>query len=55
MSPLDEGWAITDNTKHSQQTDIHVPGRIRNRNPSKGAIANPRLRQHDERDWSLFC
>ena len=27
------------NTQHSQQTDIHVPGWIRTRNPSKRAAA----------------
>ena len=33
-----------DNTKHSKQTDIHAPGGIRTRNPSKRAVANRRLR-----------
>ena len=35
---------LPDNTQHSQQTDIHVPGGIRTRNPSKRAAADPRLR-----------
>jgi len=28
---------LPDNTRHSQETYIHDPGRIRTRNPSKGA------------------
>jgi hypothetical protein len=32
------------NTQHSQQTDIRASGGIRTRNPSKQAVANPRLR-----------
>jgi len=35
---------LPDNTQHSQERDIHAPGGIRNRNPSKQASANPRLR-----------
>jgi hypothetical protein len=35
---------LPDNTQHSQKTDIHVPGGIRIRNPSKRAAAHPRLR-----------
>ena len=36
---------LLDTTRHSQGTDIHVPGRIRTRNPSKwAACADPRLR-----------
>jgi hypothetical protein len=34
----------TDNTQHSQKTDIHASGGIRTRNPSKRAAADPRLR-----------
>ena len=34
----------------SQQTDIHTPGRIINRNRSKQEIVDPRLRQHDHRN-----
>jgi hypothetical protein len=33
-----------DNTKQSQQTDIHALGGIRTRNPSKRVVADPRLR-----------
>jgi hypothetical protein len=32
------------NTQHSQQTDVHVPGGIRTRNPSNQAAANLRPR-----------
>jgi hypothetical protein len=32
------------NTQHSQQTNIHAPGRIRTRNPRRRAAADPRLR-----------
>jgi len=38
------------NTQHSQQTDFHVSGRIRTRNPSKRAAANPRLRRPGHRE-----
>jgi hypothetical protein len=31
------------NTQHSQETDIHTPGGIRTRSPSKRVIANPCL------------
>jgi hypothetical protein len=33
-----------DNTPHSQQTDIHAAGKIWTHNPSKRAVADPRLR-----------
>jgi hypothetical protein len=33
----------TDNTRHSQETDIHTIGGIRTLKPSKRAAANPRL------------
>jgi len=33
-----------DNTQHSQNTDIQVPGGIRTHNPRKQAATNPRLR-----------
>jgi len=48
---------LTEN-KHSQQTDIRAPGRIRTRNPNKRAEADPRLRQrcHQVRLFVLlFC
>jgi hypothetical protein len=45
------GWVINpthrplpNNTLHSQQTNSHAPVKIRTRNPSKRAIAHPRLR-----------
>jgi hypothetical protein len=39
-----------DNTQHSQETDIHAPGGIRNRNSIKRAAADPRLRPRRHRD-----
>ena len=47
-TPLDE-WSdlrrdlYLTNTQHSQQTNIHVPGGIRTRNPNRQAAADPRL------------
>jgi hypothetical protein len=41
---------VPDNTQHSQQTDIHVPGGIRTRNPSKRAAADLRLRPRGHRN-----
>jgi len=47
--PLDE-WSARlkrpqrDNIRHSQEADIHVPGRIRTRNPSKQAASDTRFR-----------
>jgi hypothetical protein len=37
---------LPDNTQHSQETDIHAPGGIRTQNPSKRAVADPRLILH---------
>ena len=34
----------TNNTQHSQQTDIHAPSRMRTRNFSKRVAADPNLR-----------
>jgi len=34
----------SDNSQHSQQTNINAPGGIRTRNPSKQAVADPRFR-----------
>jgi len=44
---------LPDNTQHSQKTDIHFPGGIQTRNPSKRAAADPRLRPcgHWHRLW----
>jgi hypothetical protein len=33
-------------TQHSLETDIHAPCGIRTHNPSKRAVADPRLRPH---------
>jgi hypothetical protein len=46
----------TRKAQHSQETDIHVHGRIRTRNPSKRAVANPRLRPsgHWDRPWISY-
>jgi len=41
---------LPDNTQHSQETDIHAPGKIRTRNSSKWATANPRVRPHGHCD-----
>jgi hypothetical protein len=35
---------LSDNTKYAQEKEIHAPGGIRNRNPSKLASADARLR-----------
>ena len=48
-TPLDEWSARTqrplpDNTQHSQQTNIHVPGKIRTHNLSRRSALNLRLR-----------
>jgi hypothetical protein len=48
---------LPDNTQHSQQTDIHAPGGIRTRNPSKRAAVDPRLRPrgHWDRPLRIYC
>jgi len=48
MSPMQK--LIPDNTQNSQETDIHVPGRIQIRNPSKWMAADPCLRSCSHRD-----
>jgi hypothetical protein len=48
---------LPDNTQHSQETDIHVPGGIRTLNPSKRAAADPHLRQRGHWDrpfWHMI-
>jgi hypothetical protein len=45
---------LPDNTQHSQQKDIHAPGEIRTRNPSKRAAADPRFRQRCHRERLFF-
>jgi len=42
------------NTEHSQQTDIHAPGGIRNRNPSKRAASELPLRPRGHSDRRLY-
>jgi hypothetical protein len=44
------------NTQHPRETDLHVPCGIRTRNPSKRAVADPRLkpRGHWDRHRTLF-
>ena len=40
--------------KHSQQRDIHAPGGIRTRNPSKLEAADPRLRPLEHWDREVY-
>jgi hypothetical protein len=44
---------LPDNTQHSHKTDIHEPGGIRTRIPSKREVADPRLRKrcHPDRTF----
>jgi hypothetical protein len=58
---LDEGSArrrdlYLYNTQHSKEIDIHAPGGIRSRNPSKRAAADPHLRPrgHCDRPGILY-
>ena len=39
------------NTQHSQETEMHAPGRIRTHNPRKRAAADPHLRPRGH--WEL--
>ena len=41
---------LPDNTKHSQQTNIHTPGGIRTHDLSRRAVADLRLRPRSHRD-----
>jgi len=47
---------LRDNTRHSQEKDIHDPCWIRIRNPGKRAAADPRLRKrgHWDQHDSLY-
>jgi hypothetical protein len=45
--------SLPDNTRHSQQTDIHAAGGIRIHNLSRRAAANVRLRPHGHWDWRV--
>jgi hypothetical protein len=46
-TPLDEG---SDNTQHSQETDIHTPGANRTHDSSKRAAEDSSLRPHGHWD-----
>jgi len=43
-------WLLLDNTQHSQETNIHVPGRIWTHSTNKWAAAHSCLRTHGHRD-----
>ena len=47
---------LADETQHSQETHVHVPGENRNRNSSQRAAAEPRRRPrgHRERHAPFF-
>jgi hypothetical protein len=45
---------VPDNTLHSQETDIHAPGGIQTRNPSKRAAADRRFRPRGHWDRHYF-
>jgi len=40
----------SDDTRHSQETDIYALGRIRAHSPNKRAAADPHLRHHVSRE-----
>jgi hypothetical protein len=46
--------SLPENTQHPQETDLHDPGGIRTRDPSKRAPADPRLRLHGHWDRQEF-
>jgi hypothetical protein len=48
----DQRDAETSNTRHSQETDTHVPGAIRTRNPSKRAAAEPQITSRPYGHWA---
>ena len=45
--------SLPDNTQHSQETNIDVPGEIRSNSPSKKAAADPRFRLRGY--WGRFA
>ena len=47
---LDAETCLPDNTQHSQQTNVHAPGGIRTRNPSRRTAADPLLRPRGQWD-----
>jgi hypothetical protein len=52
----DTETSLPDNTQHSQETDIHAPGKIRTHNPGKQAAADSHLRPrgHWDRHTILY-
>ena len=51
LSTRDRPFANTSTLQHTTlSTDIHAPGGIRSRNPSKRLVADPRLRPLGHRD-----
>jgi hypothetical protein len=46
--------SLTTHNTHKRQTDIHAPGGIRTRNPSKRAVTDPLLRPRGHWDRSLY-
>ena len=46
--------AETSTWQRSQETDIHVPGGIQTRNPSKREATDPHLRQRDHIDFTVY-
>ena len=44
---------LPDNTQHSQETDIHAPGRIRTHNPRRRAAENSRIKPRGHWDWQF--
>jgi len=47
--------SLLDSPQHSLVTNIHAPGGIRTRYPSKRAVADPRLRHRGHRGSSKKC
>jgi hypothetical protein len=46
---------LSDNTQHSQETDIHATRGIRTNNPSKQTAEDPRLRPRGHWDQQTLC
>jgi hypothetical protein len=53
MGDQSEAETLPDNTQHSKEKDIHDPGEIRTRNPSKQGAADPRRRLRGH--WDRHC
>jgi hypothetical protein len=45
---------LPDNTQHTQKTNIHAPGGIRNHDRSRRAAIDLRLRLRGHRDWQSY-